>query len=255
MTSQRSEALELTALVGGGVNYGEADRVVHLLTARGRMSAFAHGARKSKRRFAGALEPFVTIRATLEPRRNSRESTATMRSAVVASPRLALREDLSKIALASYTVELALAVAPEEADSAELYALTEGMLDGMLEQPATTLKRRTFELRLIDVLGYRPQLEACVRCGEATGPTYLDLSQGGVLCAAHRGAATEIGPRTLEWLIRLLEAGEDGPEHAGLGVEWAETAARKLATPCARFFSGLLARPLGSRSLLDDLGI
>ena len=45
------------AVVLASVDYGEADRVVTLFTrGRGRLTAFAAGARKSKRRFAGALE-------------------------------------------------------------------------------------------------------------------------------------------------------------------------------------------------------
>ena len=57
-----TEQKDLEALVVGGVDYGEADRVVYLLSREGRLAVFAHGAKTSKRRFQGALEPFTTIR-------------------------------------------------------------------------------------------------------------------------------------------------------------------------------------------------
>ncbi|HLT29189.1 MAG TPA: DNA repair protein RecO, partial [Myxococcaceae bacterium] len=57
MERQRDEALLLSA-----VDHGESDRVVTFLTRRhGRLSAFAAGARRSKRRFGGTLEPFMHL--------------------------------------------------------------------------------------------------------------------------------------------------------------------------------------------------
>ena len=95
--------MELTAIVVGGVDYGDSDRIVHLLTTSGRISVVAHGARKSKKRFAGALDPFTTIRATLEVKRGGRGGMQTMRSAVVERARLAIRETLEKIVIVAPT--------------------------------------------------------------------------------------------------------------------------------------------------------
>ena len=54
------------ALVLSTVDFGEADRIVTLFTrGHGRLSAFAAGARKSKRRFAGALEAGTHLTARL----------------------------------------------------------------------------------------------------------------------------------------------------------------------------------------------
>ena len=51
------------------VDYGERDRVVTLLSRdRGKLSAFARGARASRRRFGGVLEPFTLVSAELSER-------------------------------------------------------------------------------------------------------------------------------------------------------------------------------------------
>ena len=53
----------------GRVAYGESDLVVTLLTEPlGRVSALARGARRSSKRFAGALEPMHTLRVSLDER-------------------------------------------------------------------------------------------------------------------------------------------------------------------------------------------
>src|SRR5271170_88315 len=65
-----AQSLTTEALILRRIDTGETDRVVWLLTPdRGRLSAFAAGARASKRRFAGALEPFTHLSVELTPPR------------------------------------------------------------------------------------------------------------------------------------------------------------------------------------------
>lgn len=265
--------LEVEGLVVGGVDYGDADRILHLLTRDGRRSLFAHGARRSRRRFAGVLDPFTSIRATLEPRR--REGLATIASAVVLDARLPLREDLAKIALASYVVELGARVAPEGEAADLLYFLVLAVLGWLGGNPASVAARRAYELKLIALLGYRPELAGCLECG-APG-SHLDLVRGGALCEAHAGGARAIGPNTRAWLAATLGAvaptvpavptvgavsaapGTGGePAFApdgGLEPTAADVVARKLAAPFAAFFASLLETPLRSTRLLDDLAL
>jgi DNA repair protein RecO (recombination protein O) len=238
---ERSRFDDAIAIVAGGVDYGEADRVVHLLTETGRLSAFAHGARKSKRRFQGALEPFQTVRASFD--RNHKQGMPTLASCVVTEPRLAIRDELPRIALASYVVELALAVAPEGDPSEELFCLTSRVLDRIAGGSATVALRRAFELRLLDVLGHRPSLEVCVECGAHVDPetqkTRIDLLKGGALCDRHEGGSA-LGPRTALWIARVLDLDLDDrfAELAGTDTDSAERAARRLASATRAFYDG-----------------
>ena len=69
---QVSPHLKLRAIVLRTVDYGESDRVVTLLTAeRGKLAAFARGARASRRRFGGALEPFTLLAVEARERRGA----------------------------------------------------------------------------------------------------------------------------------------------------------------------------------------
>lgn len=94
----------MSAIVVQTVDYGEADRIVHAVTARGRVAWFAHAAKKSRRRFGGALEPFTTIEPELEVKR--RQGMAVISAASTVRARLGIRSRLESLALASYAAEL-----------------------------------------------------------------------------------------------------------------------------------------------------
>ena len=242
----------LAAHVVGGVDSGEADRIVHILTDEGRLAVFAPNAKRSRRRFAGALEPFSTIDIQLTTGR-TRGGLPTLSDAVVRVARLPLRRQLDTIALASYFAELGFRTAPEGQPS-DVAPLVAAGWDRLQTESGSLRLRRAFELRLMALLGYHPELARCLHCGASTEPGYLDLIRGGLLCAVHRGAAPVVGPKTVHWLQAVLAAPALDPL-GGVDVEWAETAATKVTGPFSAFWSGLFDRPLKASGLLADVGL
>src|SRR4051794_19909653 len=92
------------SIVLSTVDYGEADRIVTLFTlGRGRLSAFAAGARKSKRRFPGVLEPATHLKARLVERHGD---TYRLDAADVVTSFHGLRDDLPRIGRSLYSLEL-----------------------------------------------------------------------------------------------------------------------------------------------------
>lgn len=248
MTSSSSS---FDALVVGGVDYGEADRVVHLLTRTGRVEAFAPSARKSRRRFGGALQPFTTVRAEVG-RRKAGSGLATLVSAEILRLRLGLAGDLERLALAGYAAELGFRLAPEGLPT-ELPGLVEGLLEALLVSPASRAARRAFELRVLAELGYRPCLDGCVVCDLPA--RFLDLERGGLLCDVHRGRAREIGPKTRAWLVACLVSGETPAPSDPLGPEEAERAARAVGPSVDLALDACLDRPPGALRLLREVGL
>lgn len=243
----------LEALVVGGADAGEADRVVHLLSSQGRLSVFAPQAKRSRRRFAGALEPFNTIRAQLAARKTS-HGMLTLSDAVVCRARLSLRRSLDEIALASYFAELGFRTAPEGQRS-EVAALVEAGWEYLADEPASRRARRAFELKLMAELGYHPELDGCVVCGAADDAhAHLDFGRGGRLCGTHAAGATRLGPKTTIWLRAVLATSSLDPD-GGVDPDWADTAAMKVAGPASAFWAQLLERPLKAASLLSDVGL
>jgi len=238
-------------LVIGGRDYGEADRVVQVLTANGRMSVFAHGARKSRRRFAGALDPFTTVDLELERKR--RAGMRTVRSAVGQRSRLGLRAQLETLALACYITELGASVAPEGDPTPALYEAVEATLDSLIDKEPSQMLRRRFELKLIDILGYGPRIDACADCGcDLPEVAHLEFARGGLFCPEHAEQAPRIGPKTQAWMAAVYGLGFG--EQAFDSV-WVETAAQKLGIPITAFFTHLLGYPLKSTKLLQTVSL
>ena len=180
------------AIVLGAVDYGDADRIVTLLTrGRGRLSAFAAGARKSKRRFQGALEPATVLRAQLVQRRGD---TYRLDGVDVVDSHHRLRDDLQRIGRALYAAELARELARDELAHPELFDLLTGFLRE-LEGPLAPASDVRFTLGALSLSGVRPSFSPCARCRGPTGDApAFDADGGGVLCAGCARQAVRAAP-------------------------------------------------------------
>ncbi len=170
-------------VVLGTVDYGEADRLVTLFTlGKGKLTAFAGGARKSKRRFAGALEPGTLVCAQLAERRGT---TYRLDSVDIEQGFGRIRGELSLIARALYAVELCRELLRDDQPHPDLFELLVrylGELDAGAAGPTSLL---AFELSALAMVGLMPRLDACARCGgELSEGAGFDPDQGGALCSA-----------------------------------------------------------------------
>ncbi len=138
-------SLKLRAIVLRTVDYGERDRVVALLSReRGKLSAFARGARTSRRRFGGALEPFHLVSAEVGERPGA--ELWTLREVTVECAFAGIRADLARIACAGYAIELARELVRDAEPHEELFDLVAGYLARLDAGPARPWDLRGFEL-------------------------------------------------------------------------------------------------------------
>ncbi|MBI5545543.1 MAG: DNA repair protein RecO [Deltaproteobacteria bacterium] len=244
------ERFSSRALVLSCVDYGEADRIVALLTdGRGRLSAFARGARKSRRRFAGALEPFTLLKVQLV---ETRAELCRLEGAEVLEGFGGLREDIGRVARASYASELVRELVREREPQEELFDLLLGFLLGLASAGFGPQEMMRFELSALAAGGLMPRLDACARCGEE-GPrdALFDPEHGGLLCPR---CAAGLGVRVSAEASRLLAALQrpvaGAAEAAPPGHVRAE--ARALLS---RFVSHHLGRRLKSLEFMRQVGI
>lgn len=250
-----SGPLELSteAVVLGSVDYGDADRVVTLFTtARGRVSAFAAGARKSRRRFAGVLEPFTVLAARLRERKGE---LYFLSSATVVEAHAGLREDLGRIAHAGHAAELCRELTRDRQPHPELYLGLRRYLAALSRSPARLEDLLAFELLALGDTGVAPRLDACAICGgEVAGVVAFDPGHGGCLCGRCEGAgfpgALRVDPVAREGLARLQAAGPF------TGVELPEPRTRAAVRAVVRRFTqGILGKRLRSLEVMEQLGI
>ncbi len=170
---------------------GEADRILTLFSPdRGKLRAIAKGVRRPQSRKAGHLEPFARVRLMLA--RGRELDVITQAEAIDLYPDL--RQDLVALGHAAYVIELVDRFTLEEGENRGLYHLIVRTLERLAagDSPAAVL--RYFELRLLDEVGYRPELFRCVSCGAEIRPQdqFFSPPEGGVLCpdcgAGRKGA-------------------------------------------------------------------
>ena len=204
------DRLKLRGIVLHTVDYGESDRVVTLLTRElGKVSAFARGARASRRRFGGALEPFTLLSA--EARTRSASDLLLLESVAVVEAHGGIRGDLARIGCAAYAAELSRELVRDWEAHPRLFDLLLdylALLDALPARPATL---RAFEMGALKEAGLAPMLEACARCGATLPPAVrafrFDPGQGGVLCPGCEPTAAKGAMRLSEMarstLLRL----------------------------------------------------
>ena len=180
--------LKVDALVLRHSDWGEADRLLTLYTREhGKLRAIAKGIRKIQSRKAGHLEPFT--RATIMLAKGKDLWIVTQAEAIdLFQP---IREDLQKMARAAYVVELLDRFTYEEGQNWQLYKLLTDTIERLSNSEDDFILVKYYEMRLLDLLGYRPLLFECAACGEeiTARDQYFSADQGGVLCpkCANRG--------------------------------------------------------------------
>jgi DNA repair protein RecO (recombination protein O) len=177
----RERSVRVEAVVLRHIDWGEADRLLWLFTREmGKVRVVAKGVRKLHSRKAGHLEPFT--RAKLMLARGREMMIVTQAEAQDTLP--LLREDLLRMGYASYVVELLDRFTYEEGQNISMYNLLADTLVRICKEPDTILVIRYYEMRLLDLLGFRPQLFHCATCENEIQPEdqFFSAAQGGVLC-------------------------------------------------------------------------
>ncbi|HJU28261.1 MAG TPA: DNA repair protein RecO [Candidatus Binataceae bacterium] len=242
------------AIVLRARDYSESDRIVTLLTSDfGKLSGIAKGAKASRRRFERKLEPFSYVRLYFKRRPQGQLVFITKAErGELAAPQI--EDDLGKIALGSYMLELADALTTEEGEAAEAYRVLETALDALGRGAASAALRQAFELKILRATGFGLDFDLCRVCGldiaADDGPLHFVASRGGVLCARCGGdrpeAAMPLSVANGLAIARLAQAPIEESARLAHGGRQGELA-------IARFLATILDRRLRSIEFLDSV--
>jgi DNA repair protein RecO (recombination protein O) len=190
----RPHTLRVEAVVLRHSDWGEADRLLTIFSReQGKLRCVVKGARKLLSRKAGHLEPFTRVALLLA--RGADLWIVTQAETVDAY--LPLRESLERTATAAYVVELLDRFTYEEGENFHLYQLLVDTLRRVSsEESDLFLSVRYYEVHLLDILGFKPELFHCVRCREEIKPQnqYFSFLLGGVLCPRDGPGAEDARP-------------------------------------------------------------
>lgn len=175
-------------------DFGEADRLLTLLTPEhGKLDVIAKGARKPNSTKTGHVELFTRADILIH---QGRDLGVAVQAEMVA-PYLGIREDLTRGAYASYTAELLDRFTSEgEIDAGGLFQLMDQTLDRLCHDDDPRLAVRYYEIRLLDQVGFRPELQECVVGREAIQPgdQFFSYVEGGAVCPSHASLLKNVLP-------------------------------------------------------------
>ncbi len=256
----RASLYRVEAIVLRHRDLGEADRALTLFTREhGKVRASVRGARKIKSRMGGHVEP-LTHTSLLLVRGRSLD-TVTQAQSIAVFPRV--REELVVITHGLYLAELVDRFSEEhEPNSALFDHLIEGLARLEKGEPPEFIAR-AFEIRILEIEGYRPVLDRCVSCdspfddGEEIS---FGAGWGGTLCSAcaadgnldagqDRVGLRPVSEPALEGLRSLQGRGylADKPSSSSGPI------AGEIERLLRWYLQSVIERPLESTAFLDEL--
>ena len=166
------------------MDLGEADRIVTLFSRDvGKVRAVAKGVRRTTSRSAGHLEPFTLSDVLFAV---GRELDVVSQADTLDAFR-DVREDLDLTTHAYYLAELVDLLTEDRSENRAVFddPRRRALLD-LREDADARLVLIMFHLRLLEALGYRPELRECVTCRATIEPerNHFSALLGGVVCPA-----------------------------------------------------------------------
>lgn len=172
----------MNGMVLSAMPMGEYDKRLTILTVeRGKISAFARGARKPNSSLLACSQPFSYGEFTAYAGRDS----YTVTNAQISNYFPELREDISSLYLGMYFCEFADYFTREGNDEREVLRLLYQSLRALASKKFPLgLVRRVFELKLISIEGEAPNVSVCACCGQKEGLTHFYMKKDGMVCAS-----------------------------------------------------------------------
>jgi DNA repair protein RecO (recombination protein O) len=248
MPAHKTEAIVLQSM-----DFGERDKLITLLTKRyGKLKGIAKGAKKSKKRFAGTLEIFSYVSLNFFEKENL--GLARIEGVSLIEPFSKINESIEKVTYGSYFVELANEMVGEREENKAIFSLLLYFLRLLNREKVNEDYVRIFEVRLLTLLGYQPQLEKCLICETELGPdtvNWFSLKRGGVVCPkCHRGI--EDIPISLG-TSRILKAARSYPLSKIKRIRFTAQASKESRQILSNFVEYQLGKRLKSLQFLEQV--
>ena len=176
MTIRRTEAIVLRTR-----DFSETSLIVSFYTRElGKINGLAKGIKTRRKKYNGYLQPFTYNDIVFYEKVHGGLCIISQCDLRDFFP--VIREDLQKIAYASYFIELVDKATPVQDKNIEIFNLLLNSL-GLLAVEDARKICCIFEIKLLDLIGLMPAITDCVHCGSVIrGEARFSHSLGGTLC-------------------------------------------------------------------------
>lgn len=249
--TRSSRVYRTEAIVLRRMDLGETDRLLTLYTLKeGKVRAVAKGVRRPGSRKAGHLEPFT--RAELLLARGRSLDIITQAEAIELHREL--QRDLETLGAAAYAVELLDRFTVDQGPQPELYHLLRECLERLAAGSSWEGMLRVFELRLLDLTGFRPELFQCLGCGRAiqAQDQFFSTHRGGVLCPDCGQSDPAAGSISMP-ALRVLRHYQRSPTDQALGPKVRVEVLREAESRLEEYITYILERRLNVPDFIREV--
>jgi DNA repair protein RecO (recombination protein O) len=188
----------------------EADLLVTFFTRlEGKVHGVARSAKKSKRRFGGALEPLTYVRAFYDVR--ERQELARLDSCEVLDSPMSSEVSYARAVALGHIAELLDEMLPDHEANDAIFRLTLSVLQ-VLRGQEIWMPVTYFDLWLTRLVGFLPEFDECVVCGRSLNGSraYFHALADGLMCADDkRLASSEISRESRALAAQMFRAPVD----------------------------------------------
>lgn len=242
------------AIILNSFDYGESDRIIAFYTLEhGKIKGIAKGARRSKKRFVGNLEPGSLINLIFF--HSDKSELVRVEDVGLVEGFNNLRADIDMLSQGFYLLELTSEMTREGVAMPAIFELLADILKMLNDGYDPGLLARFFEIRLLSVVGYLPHLSGCVVCkknGEAGPIKKFSSEKGGVVCSRCSGGLLNlvpISPATAGLLSMAAKMDTDKLMRLKPGASFIEEGERLLYD----FIKFQLGRELKTKRFMDKM--
>ena len=233
--------------------YGESDQIVTLYTLDfGKVKGIAKGAKRSRKRFGSRLEIASYVKATFFEKETS--NLVRLSNCELIRPFGGLREDILRLAWASYFIEMVNEMTAEKIPNKPLFKILVAFLAftnrGILKEEI----QRIFEIRFLSCLGYQPQLDPCTHCQKKLSGERFFFSplKGGVICSACAASRSGLIPVSLGTIKTLLLA-HSLPLEKVSRISFSPQSLKESQAILSSFLQQYLGKELKSKKFLEQI--
>jgi len=229
----------------------EADLLVTLFTrAEGKIRGVARSAKKSKRRFGGALEPLTYVRAFYDVR--ERQELVRLDACEVLESPLATEVNYARAVALAHVAELLDELLPDHEANDAIFRLTLSVLHA-LQRPEVWMPVTYFQLWLTRLVGFLPELTECTVCGRALNGSrgYFHALADGLMCVDDkRLASSEISSESRSLAAQMFRA----PVESFVEPPWPKARAVDLRKFLIQILQRHIEKKLVTAGMLEKVG-
>jgi DNA repair protein RecO (recombination protein O) len=248
-------AFVVESVILRSADFQERDRLVTLYSDQmGKLRGVAKGAKASRKRFGANLDLLAHVRVHGFER--THQGLVRIEGADILDYYDGIRRELRSFAFASYLAEWVDGCTAERQPLPGLLPLLLRVLTILEERKGGEGLLRIFEVKVLDLAGYRPRLDRCVTCGgplEGTVRINVHVERGGALCrncarGPMEGLSISLGT------LRALDDARRAPLDRLHRIAFSSLAVKEGRDVTQSFYQYHVGRVLRSGEFLETLG-